>query len=281
MTVLASIAHHGAGLGYRRELSDKLPSYRQQIDVVEIMADQWRLKSSHGRLREVVTQFDTVTHGVGLSVAGAGNIDPDYLQEIRRVIEICSSEYYSEHLAATHVPGMDSQHLCPPILSAESLRTCVRNVRQAQSFLNVPLAIENITYSVSTSSDHLEAANFFADVVTEADAFVLLDVANLYINSRNHHFDPEEYLRRIPMDRVVHVHLAGGVVNSAGKLIDSHSESIGVQVWELARKVAMLCAPKTVIVERDQNFPTIEPLLKEVEVSRNIFFERENQSKAS
>ncbi|MFE9485204.1 DUF692 family multinuclear iron-containing protein [Streptomyces sp. NPDC006641] len=272
-SIMQKISNHGAGLGYRQELSEELVSRGQGIDVVEILADQWFSPGALDRLLEVSQRFDTVTHGVAMSLAGAGGINQKYLESVRDVVEVCNSEYYSEHLSVTHVPGIDSQHLCPPVVSAESRRACVRNARQASSALGVPLAIENITYSISTTPDHLEAATFFADVVVDSDSLILLDVANLYINSRNHRFDPEEYLSRLPLERVVHIHLAGGVTTSTGKMIDSHSESIAEGIWDLARKTAKLCNPRTVIVERDQNFPDTDVLLEEVATARSVYFD--------
>lgn len=263
---------YGAGLGYRSELSDDLALHKKEVDVVEIMADGYPGEAGLARVREIAEEFPAVVHGVGMSVAGAGKIPDDYLRGLRRIIEACAAPYYSEHLAMTHVPGLDSGHLCPPIISEQSLRTCIRNVDQAQSALGVPLALENITYSVSMASDHLAAASFFADIVSATGCLILLDVANLYINSKNHSFDPLDYLDRLPMDRVVHIHLAGGFVTPSGKHVDSHSQMIDDGIWKLAGQTAARCAPSTVIVERDQNFPDIVTLLEEVRMGRDIFF---------
>lgn len=267
----SAISMAGAGLGYRFELAKELAAHEASIDVVEIMADHWHAPGSPERLREIASHFTVVTHGVDLSLAGAGRIDDDYLRFLRSVIEVCGAEYYSEHLAVTHVPGMDSQHLCPPIINEESLQACVRNVTQTQDALGVPLAIENITYTVSTVSDQLAGASFLADLVTETDSLILLDVTNLYINATNHDFDPMDYLKRLPLEKVVHIHLAGGLTRH-GKLIDSHSEIIGSEVWDLAREVAQVCQPRTVIVEHDANFPQIDSLVDEVVQGREIFF---------
>ncbi|MEV5545428.1 DUF692 domain-containing protein [Streptomyces sp. NPDC052309] len=263
---------YGAGLGYRRELSQEFTMHRKEIDVVEILADQWFGDGSLAHLREVAEEFPTVVHGVGMSLAGAGRVPEDYLAEIRKVTDICDAAYYSEHLAMTHVPGLDSGHLCPPVLNEESLRICTRNVDQVQSALGIPLALENITYSVSMGADHLAAASFFAELVKATGCFILLDVTNLYINAKNHSFAPLQYLDRLPTDRIVHIHLAGGVVTSTGKHIDSHSETISNDIWQLAAETAERCSPKSVIVERDQNFPDLHALVEEVARSRDIYF---------
>ncbi|MET8695599.1 DUF692 domain-containing protein [Streptomyces bauhiniae] len=271
-TEFVRITPRGAGLGYRREMHEALVDHIDDIDVVEILADQWLGDGRLRRLREVTQVFPTVVHGVGLSVAGAGRIPEDYLTAVREVTKACAASFYGEHLAMTYVPGLDSGHLCPPIISDESLRTCIRNVDRTQSALDLPLALENISYSLSPGSDHLAAATFFSDLVAATGCLVLLDVTNLYINAKNHGFDPMEYLKRIPMDRVVQIHLAGGVVLPSGKHIDSHSATIGAGIWQLAVDVATLCRPSAVIVERDQNLDDIDTLVREVSMSRDIYF---------
>ncbi len=263
---------HGVGLGYRKELSKEFSANRDQVEVVEILADQWFGDGNHDRLGGLVDEFATVVHGVGMSVGGAGRIPEEYLRNIRDVVRMCDASYHSEHLAVTHVPGMNSGHLCPPVIGEESLRACIRNVEQAQDFLGVPLALENITYSMSLGGDHVAAAAFFRDIVKATDCLVLLDVANLYINSKNHRFDPLEYLGLLPVERVVQIHLAGGVVSGSGKYIDSHSEQVDQDIWKLAAAVAKMVHPSSVIIERDQNFPDFKSLLEDSAKARGIFF---------
>ncbi|GAA2471604.1 DUF692 domain-containing protein [Actinocorallia cavernae] len=266
------IGTYGAGLGYRKQLSEELTARRAHLDVVEILADQWLGDGDLPRLQRIADEFPTVLHGVGMSVAGAGRIPGDYLRRIREVLKICGARYYSEHLAMTHSPGLDSGHLCPPVINEDSLRTCVRNIDQAQETLGVPLALENITYSLALGPDHLAAADFFAEIVSATGCLVLLDVANLYINSKNHHFDPLSYLDKFPVNRVVQIHLAGGVLLTSGALVDSHSEAIAEDIWKLAGESSKRCNPSTVIIERDQNFSDVDALITEVARGREIYF---------
>ncbi|MDT0471069.1 DUF692 domain-containing protein [Streptomyces sp. DSM 41014] len=268
----AFVRIQGAGLGYRKELSKEFYTQRARIDVVEVLADQWFGDGNRERLREIADTFPTVVHGVGMSVGGAGRISEDYLKDAREAVRVCDASFYSEHLAVTHIPGMNSGHLCPPVISDESLKVCIRNVEQAQDFLGVPLALENITYSMTLGADHSAAASFFGDIVQATECLILLDVANLYINSRNHQFDPLKYLDLLPVERVVQIHLAGGIVSDTGKYIDSHSEQVGQEIWELASAVAVRVKPDSVIIERDQNFPDFDSLLDDVAAARGIFF---------
>ena len=50
---------------------------------------------------------------------------------------------------------------------------------------------------------------FLARLAVEADCALLLDVNNIYVSAFNHGFDPQDYLRVIPFDRVVQMHVAG------------------------------------------------------------------------
>jgi hypothetical protein len=272
----------GAGVGYRAAFSAALIAEPTAVDVVEILADSWWGATRMTEVRGVCERLRTVPHGVGMSLAGAGRVNSDYLAFVKSFAELCQATYYSEHLAVTHVPGIDSDHLCPPILSEESLRRCMRNVSEVQDSLGMPLAVENITYDVALSEDHLDGATFLAELVEATDALILLDVTNLHINAVNNGFDPIAYLDRLPLDRVAHIHLAGGLTNHHGKMIDSHSEPVGEQIWRLAEYVAAHTKPHAVILEHDQNFPAFEDIVRQVDRSRSVFYpESQSQPTAS
>ncbi|HEX4726376.1 MAG TPA: DUF692 family protein, partial [Jatrophihabitans sp.] len=50
----------------------------------------------------------------------------------------------------------------------------------------------------------------------------------------NHDLDATDLLRRIPLDRVIEVHVAGGE-ELAGLLLDSHSAAVPEPVWSMLR----------------------------------------------
>ena len=43
----------------------------------------------------------------------------------------------------------------------------------------------------------------------KAGIYMMLDVNNIYVSSRNHRFDPEIYYQNIPLEKVIQIHLAG------------------------------------------------------------------------
>ncbi|QWF85351.1 DUF692 domain-containing protein [Amycolatopsis sp. CA-230715] len=271
MTSATELGVRGAGIGYRRPLIDALRAEPGRVDVVEVIADHWLRPGELDELRALVADIPAVPHGLALSVASPGRPDPGYLAGLADVVAVTGAEYYSEHLAVTSLPGLDTGHLCPPILTAASLARTVDNVRYAQDALGVPLALENITYSLELPSTEFTPAQFLGEVVERADALLLLDVTNLHINAANHGLDVDRCLGDLPLDRVAHIHLAGGF-EAGGRLHDSHSELVGEPVWDLAAVVAARCRPATVVIEHDANFPEPAALFDQAARAREIFY---------
>jgi uncharacterized protein (UPF0276 family) len=267
---VAEIPVLGSGLGYRRELKDAIFRSREAIDFLEIITEQFLGDPALVRELEYLCQtFPVIPHGIGLSV-GSKTLDPVYLEGIRRISDIAAAPYYSEHLAMTRAPGVEIGHLSPLWFTETILRVTTDNVHRVQGLLDKPLVLENVTYAFEIPGAGMTQAEFFTRLVEATGCGVLLDVTNLYINSENHGFDPVGFLKQMPLDRVVQVHLAGGY-EADGVKIDSHSEPVEEGSWQLLETLAELTSVKGSIVERDANFPEeIGSLLEQVARAREI-----------
>jgi uncharacterized protein (UPF0276 family) len=108
--------------------------------------------------------------------------------------------------------------------------------------------------------DHLN------EVLERADAKLLLDVNNVYVNAMNHGFDARAFIAGLPLSRVVQLHVAGHYVREDGSRIDTHAEPVCEQVFELFEyTLQQLARPVPVLLERDDNFPAFEELRGEIE----------------
>ena len=130
-----------------------------------------------------------------------------------------------------------------------------------------PLILENITYMVRFPSSEMSEAEFISKILEETDCGLLLDVTNLYINSRNFDFDWRKFLDEIPLERVVQLHFVGSH-RHGNKLIDGHSHKTENEIWEVYREVCQRCDVKGAILERDGNFPPFQEILDEIETAR-------------
>ena len=263
------IPHLGSGLGFREELGAETLAAHEQIDFVEVIAEEYMRPRGLDRLRKITDRFAVIPHGIGLSIGSMGPVDTDYLTSVKRVSDLSGSSYFSDHLCLTRVPGIDLRHLAPLWFGEELLTHTIEKVHAVQDVLGKPLVLENVTYMVDLPNAELSQTEFFRELTAATGCGILLDVTNLYINAVNHLFDAERFLAEMPLDRVVQVHLAGGYWNH-GVLIDGHSHPVPEEVWQLYAHLCERADIKGVILEHDQNFPDLGLLLEQVWRARTI-----------
>jgi uncharacterized protein (UPF0276 family) len=126
------------------------------------------------------------------------------------------------------------------------------------------MLLENITSHVKLPGDMAET-EFLNTLCERADCGLLLDVTNLFINSRNHGFDPLKWLHEIEPRRIAQLHIVG-YSRSGNRYTDGHAEPIQEELIELAQAVASYAPVKAVILERDEDFPNPNEL--EVEIAK-------------
>jgi uncharacterized protein len=260
---LDAIPVFGSGLGYREQIAAEIDAHADQIDVLEVITERY-LERRRDELERLSEQFAVIPHGVSLSVGSAGLLEHDHLRRLREVAEITGSPYYSEHLCFTQAPGVDLGHLAPLWFTEPVLKNAIDRVNQVQEEMALPLVLENVTYLFELPNAAMRQAEFFARLVEATGCGILLDVTNVYINSVNHGFDPQAFLDEMPLENVVHVHLAGGYWED-GLMVDGHSHPVPEEAWELLDEVTARTRVRTVILEHDEDFPpSFEPLIAQV-----------------
>src|ERR1700685_3011965 len=98
---------------------------------------------------------------------------------------------------------------------------------------------------------------FYSAVVEKADIYMVLDVNNIYVSSRNHGFDPMTYIQNVPLNRVIQIHLAGHT-DKGTHCLDTHDNFVRDEVWELYGKVYPLTQGVSTLLEWDDNFISFE-----------------------
>jgi uncharacterized protein (UPF0276 family) len=117
-------------------------------------------------------------------------------------------------------------------------------------------------------------AEFVRTLLQRTGCGCLLDVTNVYANARNFGYDPQEFVAEVLSEASrVQMHLAGGYIHpKTGMYIDSHSRDVPEEVWNLYRHAASLAGSRleAVFVERDQDYPSDEGWLREVNRARDL-----------
>jgi hypothetical protein len=134
-----------------------------------------------------------------------------------------------------------------------------------QDILEQRIAIENASYYVAAPINEMDEPAFVNAVLEEADCWLHLDVNNVYVNSVNFKFDPVEYLKRMPAERIVYMHMAGHYQEAPDLIIDTHGAEVIDPVWQLLDTAYELLGAHPTCLERDFNIPPLAELLPEVE----------------
>ena len=76
----------------------------------------------------------------------------------------------------------------------EAVERTVERVRMVQDYLEIPVAVENVSSYAAFTGSEMTEWEFLTEVVERADCGILLDVNNIYVSSENHSFDPFDYV---------------------------------------------------------------------------------------
>ena len=71
-------------------------------------------------------------------------------------------------------------------------------MREVRDYLEVPIAVENVSSYAEYHVSEMTEWEFLNEVVERADCGILLDVNNIYVSSQNHNFDPLDYVNSVP-----------------------------------------------------------------------------------
>lgn len=86
----------------------------------------------------------------------------------------------------------------------------------------VQIGIENNNYYPTSAYETVTDADFLSEVVNENEINFLLDIAHAFVTAHNRGIDFKEYLKNLPMERCIQLHLCQPVVDANGLAIDAH-----------------------------------------------------------
>lgn len=252
--MMATVSNLGTGIGWRPELALMI-ARRDGLRFIEVVAENIDPDSIPVPIQQLCERgVKIIPHGVSLSLGGADPLDRNRVAALGRLATALDAPFVSEHVAFVRAGGVETGHLLPLPRTRDMLDVLVANVLAAKSILPVPLALENIATLFEWPEPEMDEATFLAEALERTDALLLLDVSNLYANSRNHGFDPLSYLDRLPLERLAYAHIAGGIERH-GLYHDTHAHAIGRGALDLLEELSARVTPAGVLLERDDDFP--------------------------
>lgn len=249
------------GVGYRRELRPWLDARPSGVTCLEITAEHF-YSEGEDHLAELAASYPLFVHGLGLSLGTSGPLEPARLRQFARVARVARAQWISEHVAFTRTAETDLGHLNPIRPTREAAHALADHARELSEICGKPLLLENITSHIRIRGD-LREPEFLNEVCARAGCGLLLDVTNLYINSRNHRFDPLQWLAELDTRRVRQLHIVG-YSERDGRLMDDHAAAVQPELLEIARVVLALAPVEAIILERDTAFHSLGAMDDEI-----------------
>lgn len=256
----------GAGLGLRRSLLNSLADVSlSQVNFMEVAPENWIGLGGRfaKQFRRYTEQFPFVCHGLSLSIGSPAPLDMELVKSIKAFLKQHNIRAYTEHLSYCSDEG-HLYDLMPIPFTEEAVQYVAGRIRQVQDTLEQRIAMENVSYYAAPHQEMSEI-DFINAVIAEADCDLLLDVNNIYVNSINHRYDPVEFLRQLPGERAVYIHVAGHYNEAEDLRVDTHGADVIDPVWDLLEQAYKIFGVIPTLLERDFNIPSVPQLLAEVD----------------
>ncbi len=260
----------GLGLGLRATHWAHILEHRPPIDWLEIISENFI--ATEGRALEVIEaladDYPIVMHGVALSIGSTDPLDRDYLRRLVALRDRIGARWVSDHLCWTGVNGANTHDLLPLPYTEEALAHVADRVRAVQDLLGAPLLLENPSTYVELAGSTMTEPEFLGRLAEEADCALLLDVNNVFVAAFNHDLDPIAYLDRLPLDRVVQIHVAGHT-HYGTHIVDTHIGPVVDPVWKLFGEAHRRTGAATML-EWDARIPSFAETWAEAERAREF-----------
>ncbi|PKO54249.1 MAG: hypothetical protein CVU26_02800 [Betaproteobacteria bacterium HGW-Betaproteobacteria-2] len=277
----------GAGLGLKRELIPQIQaaygeSLIASIDFLEIAPENWIAAGgkSARQLAWFAERYPLVCHGLSLSLGGPDPLNVDFLKRVKTFLDTHHIPLYTEHLSYCSDGGY-LYDLLPIPFTQEAVRYVSARIRQTQDILGRRIAVENASFYVAAPISEMDELSFIRAVLEEADCDLHLDINNIYVNSVNFGYDPHEFLRGIPGERIVYAHVAGHDQQAPDLIIDTHGQDVIDPVWALLQEAYALFGSFPTLLERDVNIPPLQDLMREVDMIARLQKNSQVQAKES
>jgi uncharacterized protein (UPF0276 family) len=244
----ASLEQVGVGVLFNPSLNAFVERSLDQLDYLAIIPDRaWidhgvgaarrfeELPLPSALLKKLAGQVPIVLHSIGLSIGSAEIFDKEYALNLISWAHQLHSPWISEHLSFTRVGKgieLNAAIALPLPYDQDVLDLLVPRVRFLTNRLKCPFLLENNVYYFSYPEQEFTEESFLNELSLQAGCMMLLDLHNLYTNAVNHSFDPRNYLEQLNLDKVLEIHVAGGV-RMMGFHTDSHTGPVPEDVWRL------------------------------------------------
>lgn len=249
----------GVGIGLRVPHYDHIFLKKPVVDWFEIISENYMVDAGRALqvLDDILDQYRVVQHGVSMYFGSAQPLNRDHLKRLKELTRRTKTPWLSDHLCWGSVDGRYTHDLLPIPYTFEAVKTTAARIREVQDFLEIPIAVENVSSYAEFHESQMTEWEFLNEVVEAADCGILLDVNNIYVSSQNHTFNPFDYVNSVPVDRVAQIHIAGHS-KFEKYILDTHDHPVLDPVWSLYQRTIERVGHTATLLEWDDNIPSFD-----------------------
>jgi uncharacterized protein (UPF0276 family) len=225
------------------------------VDYVELPFELLQHDPASAAIQE---QVPVILHCASMSIAGFVRPPEHTLAAITAYAERTRTPWIGEHLAfitadglqrgaALHDPVTLTYTVCPQ-LSEELVQLACRNLAELQARYSMPLIVENSPQYFAVPGSTMSIVDFVIEVHRRCEVGMLLDLTHFMISAMNMGFDARSEITRLPLERVVEVHVSG-LDEQSGTAWDDHGSFADESIFELLDIVLARACPRAITFE--------------------------------
>jgi len=255
---------YGVGIGLRIPHYQHIFEKKPVVNWFEIISENFMVDGGRPLyvLDQILDRYRVVQHGVSMYFGSAEPLNREHLRRLKTLVKRTKTPWLTDHLCWGSVDGRYSHDLLPMPYTFEAAKKTAQKIREVRDFVEVPIAVENVSSYAEFHVSEMTEWEFLTEVVEDADCGILLDVNNIYVSSRNHSFNPLDYLNNVPHERVAQIHIAGHS-KFEKYILDTHDHAPIDPVWKLYAKAIELVGPTATLLEWDDLIPSFDEVHKE------------------
>src|SRR5271154_4007686 len=254
-----NFTNYGIGIGLRVPHYQHILSRKPTVDWFEIISENFMVDAGRPLqvLDQILEQYRVVQHGVAMYLGSTDGLNREHLGKLKRLVKRTNTPWLSDHLCWGSVDGRYTHDLLPLPYTFAAAKVTAEKIRHARDFLEVPIAVENVSSYAEFHVSEMTEWEFLSEVVERADCGILLDVNNIYVSSRNHGFNPYDYVNNVPHHRVGQMHVAGHT-KFEKYILDTHDHPVLDPVWKLYADAIRRAGHTATLLEWDDSIPSFD-----------------------
>ena len=270
---------YGVGIGLRIPHYPHILEKKPVVDWFEIISENFMIDGGRPLkvLDQILDQYRVVQHGVSMYFGSAQPLNREHLRRLKTLVKRTNTPWLTDHLCWGSVDGRYSHDLLPMPYTFEAARKTAQNIREVRDFLEIPVAVENVSSYAEFHVSEMTEWEFLNEVVEQADCGMLLDVNNIYVSSQNHSFNPFDYLNSIDPERVAQIHIAGHS-KFEKYILDTHDHPVLDPVWDLYARAIERAGPTATLLEWDDRIPSFEEVHQEALKAKKFIKGKQEQA---